>query len=59
MKLTGFLMLVAGWVIVLASMPLLASMKSRTIFVLAGLGVEVIGLVLVVRSHVVLEDETG
>jgi len=59
MKFTGFLMLVAGWVIVLASMPLLASMKSRTIFVLAGLGVEVIGLALVVRSHVVLEDETG
>jgi len=59
MKFTGFLMLVAGWVIVLASMPLLASMKSRTIFVLAGRGVEVIGLVLVVRSHVVLEDETG
>lgn len=59
MKFTGFLMLVAGWMIVLASMPLLASMKSRTIFVLAGLGVEVIGLVLVVRSHVVLEDETG
>jgi len=59
MKFTGFLMLVAGWVIVLASMPLLASMKSRTIFVLAGLGVEVIGLVLVVRSHLVLEDETG
>jgi len=59
MKFTGFLMLVAGWVIVLASMPLLASMKSRTIFVLAGVGVEVIGLVLVVRSHKVLEDETG
>ena len=58
MKFTGFLMLVAGWVIVLASMPLLASMKSRTVFVLAGLGVEVIGLALVVRSHVVLEDET-
>jgi len=59
MKFTGFLMLVAGWVIVLTSMPLLASMKSRTIFVLAGLGVEVIGLGLVVCSHVALEDETG
>jgi hypothetical protein len=59
MKFTGFLMLVAGWVIALASMPLLASMKSRTIFVVAGLGVEAIGLVLVVRSHVALEDETG
>jgi len=59
MKLTGFLMLVAGWGIVLASMFLLVSMKPRTIFVLAGLGVEVVGLVLVVRSHLVLEDETG
>ena len=59
MKLTGFLMLVAGWGIVLASMSLLVSMRPRTIFVLAGLGVEVVGLVLVVRSHLVLEDETG
>jgi hypothetical protein len=59
MKLTGFLMLVAGWGIVLASMSLLVSMKPRTIFVLAGLGIEVVGLVLVVRSHLVLEDETG
>jgi hypothetical protein len=59
MKVAGFLMLVAGWGIVLASLPLLASMKPRAIFVLAGLGVEVIGLVLVVRSHLVLEDETG
>jgi hypothetical protein len=59
MKLTGFLMLVAGWGIVLASMSLLASTNPRVIFVLAGLGVEVIGLVLVVRSHLVLEDETG
>lgn len=59
MKLAGFLMLVAGWVIVLASMPLLGSMKLLTIFVLAGLGVEVIGLVLVVRSHLILEDQAG
>ena len=59
MKLTGFLMLVAGWVIVLASMSLLVSMKPRTIFVVAGLGVEIIGLLLLARSHMVLEDETG
>lgn len=59
MKLTGFLMLVAGWLIVLASMSLLVSMKPRTIFVVAGLGVEIIGLLLLARSHMVLEDETG
>lgn len=58
MKLAGFFMLVAGWFIVLASMPLLESMKLLTVFVLAGLGVEVIGLVLVVRSHLIQEDET-
>ncbi len=58
MKVAGFLMLAAGWFIVLASMPLLGSMKLLTMFVLAGVGVEVIGLVLVVRSHLVLEDET-
>ncbi len=59
MKLAGFCMLVAGWFIVLASMPLLGSIKLLTVFVLAGLGVEVIGLVLVVRSYLVLEDERG
>ena len=59
MKIAGFLMLVAGWVIVLASMPLLTSVQSRTIFVLAGLAVEIVGVVLVVRSHLVLEDEAG
>jgi hypothetical protein len=59
MKLAGFFMLVAGWFIVLASMPLLGSMKLLTVFSLAGLGVEVIGLALVVRSHLILEDETG
>jgi hypothetical protein len=59
MKLAGFFMLVAGWFIVLASMPLLGSMKLLTVFVLAGLGVEVIGLALVVRSHLIVEDETG
>ncbi len=58
MKVAGFLMLAAGWFIVLASMPLLGSMKLLTMFVLAGVCVEVIGLVLVVRSHLVLEDET-
>jgi hypothetical protein len=59
MKLAGFFMLVAGWFIVLASMPLLVSMKLLAIFVLAGLGVEIVGLALVVRSHLILEDEAG
>ena len=59
MKLAGFFMLFGGWFIVIASMPLLRSMKSLAIFVLAGLVVELVGLALVVRSHLILEDEAG
>ena len=51
MKLLGFLMLLAGWVIVFSAAALLNSPASRTAFVFAGLAVEVIGLILVVRSH--------
>lgn len=51
MKLAGFLLALAGWILVLASLVLLPSLSSRTAFVLAGLGVEVVGLVLVARSH--------
>lgn len=43
----------------LASMPLLGSMKLLAIFVLSGLAVEIVGLALVVRSHLILEDEAG
>ena len=55
MKLAGFLLLLAGWAIVVAAVVLLASALPRTGFVLAGIGVEVLGLVLVVRCHLVLQ----
>ena len=51
MKLAGFLMLVAGWGIVLAALALLRSASQQSTFVLAGFGVQAVGLVLVVRSH--------
>jgi hypothetical protein len=51
MKLPGFLMLVAGWGIVLAALALLRAAPQQSAFVLAGLGVEAVGLVLVFRSH--------
>jgi hypothetical protein len=50
MKLAGFFLLVAGWAIVLAATALLAA-TARTAFVLAGIGVEVLGLALAARSH--------
>ena len=57
MKLLGFFLLFAGWVLVIAAVVLLGQAAPRTIFVLAGLGVEIIGLVLVARSHPLLRGE--
>jgi hypothetical protein len=51
MKLAGFLLLPAGWVIVLSAIALLPPGFARGAFLLAGLGVEALGLGLVVRAH--------
>lgn len=51
MRLFGFLLLLAGWGIVLGALALLAANAPRTAFVLAGIGVEVVGLVLVIHAH--------
>ena len=59
MKLAGFLLLLAGWGIVLSAVVLLTSVPPRACFVLAGMGVEVMGLILVVRSHSLLRGERG
>lgn len=59
MKLTGFLLLAAGWAIVAAAVLLLPSPGSRSVFVWAGIGVEGLGLVLVLRSHRALNGERG
>jgi hypothetical protein len=59
MKIAAFLMMVAGLAIMLASLPLLASSTSRVVFVVTGLGIEIFGLVLVARAHLVSEEETG
>jgi hypothetical protein len=52
MRLAGLLLLPAGWGLVIAAVILLAAAGPRTAFVLAGLGVEMLGLVLLTRSHV-------
>ena len=59
MKLAGFLLLLAGWAIVLFALALLASTSQRAGFVLAGIGVEALGLVLAVRSHLVVSEDRG
>lgn len=59
MKAVGFLMLLAGWFLVLAAIVLFASPPLRAVFVLAGIAVETLGLILVFRSHLIPRQEKG
>jgi hypothetical protein len=54
MKLMGFLLLVAGWALVVSAIALLPSATSRAGFGIAGVAVELGGLALVVHAHLVL-----
>jgi hypothetical protein len=51
MKVLGFLLLLAGWAIVVAAVVLLRTELQRSMFVMAGIGVEVLGMILVVRAQ--------
>lgn len=57
MKLAGFLLLLAGWGLVLATIMLIAATLARTVFVVAGIGVEALGFVLVARTHLLAKGE--
>jgi hypothetical protein len=57
MRIAGFLLLLAGWGIVLSAIALLRPSSPIAAFVTAGTGVEVLGLVLVIRSHRLLRGE--
>jgi hypothetical protein len=56
MRFAGFLFLSSGWLIVLAAVLLLKS-AALTGFVLTGLVVQMLGLTLVVRTHVLPHGE--
>jgi hypothetical protein len=45
------MLLLAGWIIVLAAVALLPAEALRAAFALAGAGVEVLGLVLIIRAE--------
>jgi hypothetical protein len=57
MKVAGFLLLLAGWGLVLSALILLASGVARSAFVMMGVGVEALGLTLAVRSHLIPRRE--
>jgi len=58
MKLAGFLLLLAGWGLALSAVILLSSAAPRAAFALAGVAVELLGLVLVVRAHLLPRRRT-
>ncbi|HYV74165.1 MAG TPA: hypothetical protein VFB24_07900 [Candidatus Binatia bacterium] len=53
MRPIGFLLLLAGWFLVLAALEMLNAATSRAIFVLAGMAIEILGLVLVFRANLI------
>jgi hypothetical protein len=57
LKPAGFLLLFMGWILVLSALVLLKQAAARGAFVTAGMAVEVLGLVLVVRSHIAPKPE--
>ena len=57
MKLMGFLLLGAGWLIVVAAVAMLRAAASMAAFVLAGVAVEALGLALEFRSHRIWREE--
>ena len=52
MRLVGFFLLLGGWIIVLAAIALLQA-TPQTGFAFAGFCVELLGLTLAVRSHLI------
>ena len=55
-RLSGFLLLLAGWGIVLVAIALLRAYTPLAGFVAAGAGVELLGVALAARSHVALRE---
>jgi hypothetical protein len=51
MKLAGFLLMPAGWFIALSAVALLHTLPAQTVFVLAGVAIEVVGFIFVAREH--------
>jgi hypothetical protein len=56
MKLGGFLLLLSGWAIVVAALVILHG-RAVPAFVYAGFGVEILGVVLVIRGHLPASED--
>ena len=59
MKPAAFFLLLAGWGLILSALGLLGPGIEQDSFILAGLAVEMLGLVLAFRSHFPVRSERG
>ena len=57
MRLLGFFLQIAGWIIVLAAIALLQAAAAGRLLRSQGLGIELAGVTLVVRSHLIPHGE--
>jgi hypothetical protein len=56
MKIAGFLLLLAGWLLVLAALEMLRAPVPLAVFIVAGFAIELLGLALVFRAHLPLDE---
>lgn len=59
MTVLGFIILVSGWLLVIATLTLLPAGMARGAFIVAALGVEALGLALVARGHLRRKADQG
>lgn len=55
MKLIGSLLLISGWLIVLAALVMLQALAQRAAFIAAGFGTEILGLALLTNAYTALQ----
>ncbi len=55
MKLIGCVLLLSGWLLVLASLVMLPGLTERAAFISAGIAVEILGLALLTRAYTSLQ----
>jgi hypothetical protein len=51
LKLIGCLLLISGWLIVLAALVMLQTFVQRAAFIAAGFGIEILGLALLANAY--------
>jgi len=55
LKLIGCSLLFSGWLIVVAALVMLTAFLQRAAFISAGLGIEIVGLVLLTQAYTAMQ----